>query len=308
MAATQRTQAPARYRPRPQSREAVPAAGCALIGRQMIPAHPAVAWLLRAGTAWAKGPAWLVGGTQAAAPPRSSVGSSITRSTGLRFPNSSVAASTVSATRLHSPGQQQPPQRVRHRCTALNEAAVLPRSHGRPSPSPTASRSAMPKREGAAFAFGALHRIAPPIMSTGRLQIAKPSPVPQSAAWSMHPPEKRLNSRDSCAVGMPMPVSRTAKQADPRATHNHPDITDFRELDGVADQVHQHLPQPRRIGLTAPWAARLDVISQTQPFSSAAVDIRSSTSSTQQRTSTVFSSGSSLPDSIRESRGCRPAR
>ena len=102
--------------------------------------------------------------------------------------------------------------------------------------------------------------ILPPINSTSRLLMARPRPVPpywrvvEASAWL-----KDLNRRASRSTGMPMPVSRTRKWSchgsDPvpgsfrRGKDLHLDHHFARggELDPIAQQVDEHLPQPGHI-------------------------------------------------------------
>ena len=106
--------------------------------------------------------------------------------------------------------------------------------------------------------------------------MVRPSPVP---------PYFRVVEVSSCSKarkilscfsgGMPMPVSRTAKRRPtsslgrgrrrrpPRCTTTSPS---FGELDGVADQVEQHLPQPAGVADQGVGHVRLHVADQFQPL------------------------------------------
>ncbi len=102
-------------------------------------------------------------------------------------------------------------------------------------------------------------RISPPIMPTRRWQMVSPNPVPpylrvvEVSAW-----EKDSNSRPYCSAVRPMPVSRTLKRISDgvgvlaEQLGGHHDFTDLGELDGVARQVDQDLPQPQRVADQGP--------------------------------------------------------
>ena len=127
--------------------------------------------------------------------------------------------------------------------------------------------------------------ICPPISATSRAAIDSPRPVPSyvrvvelsscSKAWKIF----------SClSRGMPMPVSRIAKcntcdGRDPGtdgpgsvAVGSHAgldpddDLALLGELDGVADEVEQDLPQPAGVADQGVGHVRLDLADQLQPF------------------------------------------
>ena len=96
--------------------------------------------------------------------------------------------------------------------------------------------------------------IVPPISSTRRLEMARPSPVPpnrrvvEASTW--------LNDVNSLSIrsgGMPMPVSRTTELEPVGARPGRlsagedDDLARLGELDGVREQVQQHLAQARRV-------------------------------------------------------------
>ena len=110
-------------------------------------------------------------------------------------------------------------------------------------------------------AAGDSTHIVPPIISASRRLTARPRPVPpylrvvEASTWL-----KAWNRRSIRSGGMPMPVSRTAEVdrdcgdrdrelpvlLGPCSTRDH-HLTRFGELDRVAQQVDQDLPQPRDV-------------------------------------------------------------
>ena len=94
----------------------------------------------------------------------------------------------------------------------------------------------------------------PSIISTSRLEMESPSPVPpyfrvvDVSAW-----ENAWNSRALCSGVMPMPLSRTENFSLTRSAScsssadRHQHLAALGELDGVVDQVDQDLAEAQRI-------------------------------------------------------------
>ena len=105
--------------------------------------------------------------------------------------------------------------------------------------------------------------------------MVRPSPVPpylRVVVLSACSKARKIRSRPS--GGMPMPVSVTMKRrtvfpsgAVPSATSTRTDTSSLPgELDRVADQVEQHLPQPARVADQGVGHVRLHVADQFQPL------------------------------------------
>ena len=117
--------------------------------------------------------------------------------------------------------------------------------------------------------------ICPPIRATSRAAIVRPRPVP---------PYFRVVEVSSCSKarkilsclsrGMPMPVSRTVNRRPTSPSgaavagdfHAHDHLPGVGELDGVADQVEQDLPQPAGVADQGVGHVRLHVADQLQPL------------------------------------------
>ena len=116
--------------------------------------------------------------------------------------------------------------------------------------------------------------IVPPIRATRRAAIVRPRPVP---------PYLRVVEVSSCSKarkifsclsgGMPMPVSLTVKRSSTSLRrgvagdlHAHDHLALLGELDGVADQVEQHLAQPAGVADQGVGHVRLHVVDQLQPL------------------------------------------
>ena len=138
----------------------------------------------------------------------------------------------------------------------------------RPGGGRLASSAAMPSggREvkGAAGPGSLSSQIRPPIIWTSVAEIVRPSPVPpnrrvvEPSAWL------KASKIVAClSAGMPMPVSVTAKcSIEPVAGARvfatlDQDVALLGELDGVADEVDEHLPEPHRVADDAGRHVRL---------------------------------------------------
>jgi len=127
-------------------------------------------------------------------------------------------------------------------------------------------------------------RIAPPMSSQRRWQIARPRPVPpylrvvDESTW-----ENALKSRPTRSTGMPMPVVAHGElehhvrriEGDRRleaqrirltddAPHLERDAAAGREFDRVVDEVDEHLPQTRDIAHDPRRHVARDVIDQIE--------------------------------------------
>ena len=92
--------------------------------------------------------------------------------------------------------------------------------------------------------------IRPPCSSTIRRVRVSPRPVPSELDADRVPCWKESKIRDRSASAIPMPVSVTViEHLRPLRPGAHGDAAPFRgELDGVADQVEQHLLEPQLVG------------------------------------------------------------
>ena len=103
----------------------------------------------------------------------------------------------------------------------------------------------------------------PPISSTSWRVMASPRPVPpKRRVIDPSACSKARNRRSSAAGSMPMPVSITSTRTAAEPSRDlaggeaQRDAAALGELDGVAEQVDQHLAQPVRIAEQAAAAAR----------------------------------------------------
>ena len=127
--------------------------------------------------------------------------------------------------------------------------------------------------EGAADADRALDPDPAPIIFTSVSEMVSPRPVPpkrrvvEPSAW--------LNASkmvDCLSGAMPMPVSVTTKcslvqlsaRASSRICEQH--VARLGELDGVADQVDEHLPQPERVAEDRGGNRRIQIAQQLEPL------------------------------------------
>ena len=117
--------------------------------------------------------------------------------------------------------------------------------------------------------------IAPPIRATSRAAIVSPRPVPPYfRVVEVSSCSKARKTRSCLSGGMPMPVSRTAKRRLHLPSgrglagdfHAHDHLALVGELDGVADQVEQHLAQPAGVADQGVGHVRLHVADQLQPL------------------------------------------
>ena len=116
----------------------------------------------------------------------------------------------------------------------------------------------------------------PPIRSTSVLEIARPSPVP---------PYRRVVDPSACVNASKTAALTIGRDADARvgdrevqhasdlgvrsARDAHSDAPVLGELDRVADEIRQHLPQPRPVADDAVGHAARDVAGEPSPFSCA---------------------------------------
>ena len=142
-------------------------------------------------------------------------------------------------------GHQHP--RRRHRRHRRRPARPLPRRQRG-----VRRRRRHPEAEGAAEPRHALDRdLAPHQLDQLRGEIARPRPVPPRSRFAAESTwVKRWKRCRFAASGMPTPVSRTATRSRPPSAaieaEARLDAARLGELDRVADEVDQHLPEPRR--------------------------------------------------------------
>ena len=163
--------------------------------------------------------------------------------------------------------------------------------------------------------------IRPPIASTRRLQIARPSPEPPNrrrtdpSAWANG--RKRIAC---CEGGMPMPVSRTSKRSrtDPAGAGSRATVTATRPCSVNLSALPTRLSSTWRRRVGSPWTAGRrspgNSKAKTRPRSTACGFRIDLTSSTRRGTSKSAVSSWTVPASIRETsstssmtaRSCRP--
>ena len=154
--------------------------------------------------------------------------------------------------------------------------------------------------------------ISPPISSTMRLQSPGPGRCRRTCGWSSSSSLGERLEEAACASGaMPMPVSATSKRtrrrrlrrsAPRRAARAHDyHFAGLGELDGVADQVDQHLAQPAGVADAAIAGRRARRRRRARsPCRGAAGASSSTTSSITSWSSKSAASSSTLPASIFE--------
>jgi hypothetical protein len=137
---------------------------------------------------------------------------------------------------------------------ARRSGTTVPAALGSPTPSQAVKETVVPTS-------GSLSSpICPSIISTRRRQIVRPRPVPPCLrVVDMSPCVKGWNRRSACSRVMPMPVSlhrkaelaplaRRLQRLDPQ-----PDLPVLGELDRIADQVGEDLPEAQGITHQALW-------------------------------------------------------